>query len=35
MLYIPKIGAHLKVLTHDEVKDFSAINVSNILNLQE
>ena len=28
MLYIPKIGDYLKVLTDDEVKDFVAINFS-------
>ena len=28
MLYIPKIGNYLKILTNDEVKDFVAINFS-------
>ena len=28
MLYIPKIGDHLKVLTDEEVKDFVAISLS-------
>ena len=28
MLYIPKIHVYLKILTNDEVKDFSAINFS-------
>ena len=28
MLLIPKIGDYLKVLTHNEVKDFVAINLS-------
>ena len=28
MLYIPKIGDYLKILTYDEVKDFVAINFS-------
>ena len=28
MLYIPKIGDYLKILTDDEVKDFVAINFS-------
>ena len=31
MLYIPKIGNYLKVLTDDEVKDFLAINFSELL----
>ena len=26
MLYIPKIGEYLKILTDEEVKDFVAIN---------
>ena len=26
MLYISKIGDNLKILTHDEVKDFVVIN---------
>ena len=28
MLYIPKIGDYLTILTNDEVKDFLAINFS-------
>ena len=28
MLYIPQIGNYLKILTDDEVKDFSVINFS-------
>ena len=28
MLYIPKIDDYLKTFTHDEVKDFVAINFS-------
>ena len=28
MLYIPKIGDYLKILTDDEVKNFVAINLS-------
>ena len=28
MLYIPKIGGYLKILTDEEVKDFVAINFS-------
>ena len=28
MLYIPKTGDYLKILTHEEVKDFVAINFS-------
>ena len=31
MLYIPKIGDYLKILTDDEVKDFVAINFSEYL----
>ena len=28
MLYVPKIGDYLKILTHEEVKDFALINFS-------
>ena len=31
MLYIPKIGDYLKILTDDKVKDFVAINFSGYL----
>ena len=31
MLYIPKIGDYLKILTYEEVKDFVAINFSKYL----
>ena len=31
MLYIPKIGDYLKILTYEEVKDFAAINFSKYL----
>ena len=33
MVYIPKTDDDLKILTDEEVKDFEAINFSNILNL--
>ena len=35
MLYIPKIGSSVEILTDDEVKDFVAINFRQFLNLQE
>ena len=28
MLYVPKIGGYLKILTDEEVKDFVDINIS-------
>ena len=31
MLYIPKIDDYLEVLSHEEVKDFVAINFSKYL----
>ena len=35
MFYIPKVDGYLKILTDEEVKDFVAINLVNILSLQE
>ena len=32
MLYIPNIRYHLKILTEDEVKDFSAVNFREYFN---
>ena len=31
MLYIPKIGSYVEILTDDEVKDFVAINFRQFL----
>ena len=33
MLYIPKIGDYLEILTDEEVRDFVAITLSEILNI--
>ena len=35
MLYIPKIDDYLKILTDEEVEDFVAIILVNIVNLYE
>ena len=35
MLYIPNIDDYLGILTYEDVKDFTVINFSEHLNLQE